>query len=65
MNKKALWDKFIQTGKISDYLSYQKAEKIPETDDDPDFEAADEFYVDCPNGEDGQYDDSDGRYSDS
>ncbi|MGN0448426.1 MAG: hypothetical protein ACI4GC_07775 [Acutalibacteraceae bacterium] len=65
MNKKELWDRFIQTGKISDYLNYQKASKILETSDNPDFEAADEFYVDCPNGEDYKYDNEDGRYSDS
>lgn len=60
MNRKDLWDKFIQTGKISDYLNYQRAEK---TNEDPNFEASEEFYVDCPNGEDYKYDNSDGRYS--
>lgn len=59
MNKKDLWDKFIQTGKISDYLNYQKAQKQNEDD----FEASEEFFVECPNGEDYKYDDQDGRYS--
>lgn len=59
MNKKDLWDRFIQTGKISDYLNYQKARKFP----DEDIEAAEEFFVDCPNGEDYKYDNEDGRYS--
>lgn len=59
MKKRDLWDKFIRTGKISDYLDYRKAENIP----DDDTEAADEFFVDCPNGEDYKYDDQDGRYS--
>ena len=59
MNKKDLWDRFIRTGKISDYLEYRRAESFP----DDDIEAADEFFVDCPNGEDYKYDNEDGRYS--
>ncbi len=59
MNKKDLWDRFIRTGKISDYLNYRKAESFP----DDDIEASDEFFVDCPNGEDYKYDNEDGRYS--
>lgn len=59
MNKKDLWDRFIRTGKISDYLNYRKAENHP----DDDLETADEFFVDCPNGEDYKYDNEDGRYS--
>ena len=59
MKKRDLWDKFIRTGKIYDSLDYRKAENIP----DDDTEAADEFFVDCPNGEDYKYDDQDGRYS--
>lgn len=63
MNKRDLWDKFIQTGKISDYLDYQRAENREEDDESPDFEASEEFFVECPNGEDYEYDDEDGRYS--
>ena len=62
MNRKELWDKFIQTGKVSDYLNYQRAEK-QNADDLSDMEAGEEFFVECPNGEDCIYDNEDGRYS--
>lgn len=62
MNKRDLWDKFIQTGKISDYLNYQRAEKNG-NDYNAELEAGEEFFVECPNGEDYKYDDEDGRYS--
>ncbi len=62
MNKRDLWDKFIQTGKISDYLNYQRAEKNS-NDYNAELEAGEEFFVECPNGEDYKYDDEDGRYS--
>lgn len=70
MNKKSLWNKFLKTGKVSDYLKYQRAEVTPEDDDDfePDFddgvlEIAEEIFPECPNGEDYIYDNEDGRYS--
>ena len=62
MNRKELWDKFIKTGKVSDYLNYQRAEK-QNADDLSDMEAGEEFFVECPNGEDYKYDNSNGRYS--
>lgn len=62
MNKKDLWDRFIQTGKISDYLNYKKAQNRNEYDF-PDSEAGEEFFIECPNGEDYKYDNEDGRYS--
>ena len=71
MDKKALWDKFIRTGKISDYLRYRKAERSYDEVEDSDYfedfdeEIADELYPDCPNGEDCDYDDEDQWYSDS
>ncbi len=65
MNKKALWDKFIRTGKISDYLRYRKAERITEAAGADDEEFADELYPDCLNGEDYDYDNEDEWYSDS
>lgn len=65
MNKKALWDKFIRTGKISDYLRYRKAERLAQQDITDDEEFADELYPDCINGEDYDYDSEDERYSDS
>ena len=65
MNKKALWDKFIRTGKVSDYLRYRKAEHSDEDYDTSELEAAEELFPDCPNGEDYNYDNQHGRYSDT
>ena len=48
MDKRALWDKFLQTGKVSDYLNYSRAVKNGNADTD-DLEAAEEFYPECPN----------------
>ncbi len=66
MNKKQLWEAFMSTGKISDYLRYKKAEHnfedeydIPYTDD---VEFSDEFYVSNKNLEDYNYDPQDRRY---
>ncbi|MBQ7862286.1 MAG: hypothetical protein IJ349_08810 [Clostridia bacterium] len=58
MDKKALWDKFIQTGKVSDYLNYSRAVKNGNIDE-IDLETAEELYP----GEDYKYDNQDGRYS--
>ena len=58
MDKKALWDKFIQTGKVSDYLNYSRAVKNGNIDE-IDLETAEELYP----GEDTDYDNQDGRYS--
>lgn len=65
MNKKALWDKFIRTGKVSDYLKYRKAERMAMDDEQTDYEIAQEIHPDCPNGEDYRYDNQNGRYSNS
>lgn len=65
MNKKDLWDKFIRTGKISDYLRYRKAERTAPDDFDEDEEFANELYPECINGEDNCYDDEDQWYSDT
>ena len=65
MDKRALWDKFLQTGKVSDYLNYSRAAKNSRADFEDDLEAAEEFYPECPNGEDYKYDNKDGRYSNS
>ena len=64
MNKKDLWDKFIRTGKISDYLRYRRAERIADDDETDDSEFADELYPECLNGEDYNYDNEDEWYSD-
>lgn len=65
MNKKSLWDKFIRTGKISDYLSYRRAERFADDDELTEYEIAQEIHPECPNGEDYRYDDQNDRYSDS
>lgn len=63
MDKKALWDKFIRTGKVSDYLRYRRAERIDESYAADSEEFADELYPECPNGEECSYDDEDQWYS--
>lgn len=63
MNKNALWDIFLKTGKISDYLKYQKAASKEPYEELSDAELAEELFPECPNGEDYEYDDQDGRYS--
>lgn len=63
MNKRDLWETFMKTGKVSDYLRYKNADKYDP--DGYDAEIAEEFYMDDPNLEDFNYDSQDGRYSDS
>lgn len=65
MNKKDLWDKFIRTGKISDYLRYRKAERSEEEEGSDYEEIAYELYPECFNKEDYDYDDEDKWYSDT
>ena len=64
MDKKNLWEVFMKTGKISDYLNYAKAQRQQEIEDFS-YETVEEFYSDDPNLEDFNYDPEDGRYSDS
>ena len=64
MNKKDLWNTFMKTGKVSDYLMYKKAREFP-LSDYPDEETAEEFYLNNPEAKEGFYDSQDGRYSDS
>lgn len=63
MSKRDLWEVFMKTGKISDYLKYRNADKYDF--DGYDAEIAEEFYMDDPNLEDFNYDSQDGRYCDS
>lgn len=63
MNKRDLWEAFMKTGKVSDYLKYRNADKYDI--DGYDAEIAEEFYTDSPNPEDREYDSQNGRYSDS
>ncbi len=58
MTKKELWNKFMQTGKISDYLNYSRASEFEDEAEDAEF--AEEI---SPAKEDLSYDDKDGRYS--
>ncbi len=62
MNKRDLWETFMKTGKVSDYLRYRNADKFDV--DGYDAEIAQEFYMDDPNLEEFNYDSQDGRYSD-
>ena len=61
MNKRELWEIFMKTGKVSDYLKYRNADKYDT--DGYDAEIAQEFYMDDPNLEEYNYDSQDGRYS--
>ncbi len=63
MNKRELWETFMKTGKVSDYLKYRNADKYDV--DGYDAEIAQEFYMDDPNLEEFNYDSQDGRYSDT
>ena len=64
MNKRQLWENFIKSGKISDYLKYKNASayEIPDAYDE---EVAEELFFDDPNLEDFNYDPQDRRYSDT
>ena len=64
MNKKDLWNTFMKTGKVSDYLEYKKAREFPLSDYSNE-ETAEEFYMNNPHIKEGFYDDQDRRYSDS
>ena len=59
MNKKELWDTFMKTGKVSDYLNYKKAKDFP-LSDYPDEETAEEFYMNNPDAKEVFYDYQDG-----
>ncbi len=63
MNKKELWDIFMKTGKVSDYLRYKNASDKPrEVYEITDMEAAEEFYLNNPHAEEFDYDNFDGWY---
>lgn len=66
MNKKELWQKFMKTGKVTDYLDYKNAKETPDIFSEYDEEASDEFAIDLERDfeeyeDDNQY----GRFSDS
>lgn len=64
MTKKELWNIFMKTGKVSDYLKYKNApsERLDDLDN-MDMEAAEEFYLNNPHAEEFDYDDFDGWYN--
>lgn len=62
MNKHELWENFIKSGKVSDYLKYKNASGYD--NEGLDEEIAEELFFDDPNLEDFNYDPQDGRYSD-
>lgn len=58
MTKKELWDVFLKTGKVSDYLKYKNAPDRRAVDlDSMDMEAAEEFYLNNPHAEEFYNDD--------
>lgn len=64
MNKQDLWNIFMKTGKVSDYLRYKNAvDKHPDFLDSMDMEAAEEFYLHNPYAEEFDYDNFDGWYN--
>lgn len=58
MDKHELWENFLKSGKIADYLKYRRASGY-----DNSAEFAEEIYADDPNLEDFNYDGQDGRYN--
>ncbi len=56
MDKRELWEKFMSTGKISDYILYARAQG------DYDGDAAAEFSEEFTFSEEPDYDFEDGRY---
>ncbi len=66
MTKRELWNTFMKTGKVSDYLNYKRAIDFSQSDyPDMGEEAAEEFYLNNPDAKEGYYDSQNGRYSDS
>ncbi len=63
MNKRELWDNFIKSGKVSDYLKYKNASGYDNESANEEF--AEELFFDDPNLEDFNYDPQDRRYSDT
>lgn len=63
MNKRELWDNFIKSGKVSDYLKYKNASGYDNESTNEEF--AEELFFDDPNLEDFNYDPQDRRYSDT
>ena len=60
MDKKDLWNIFMKTGKVSDYLRYKNAPSERSNNlDSMDVEAAEEFYINNPYAEEFGYDDFD------
>ena len=58
MDKHELWENFLKSGKVADYLKYRRASFSEDY-----AEAAEEIYTDDPNLEDFNYDTQDGRYN--
>ncbi|MBR5825599.1 MAG: hypothetical protein IKY78_00790 [Clostridia bacterium] len=58
MDKYELWENFIKSGKVADYLKYRRASFFEDYT-----ETAEEIYSDDPNLEDFNYDAQDGRYN--
>ncbi len=64
MNKKDLWNIFMKTGKVSDYLRYKNAaDGHRDSLSAMDMEAAEEIYFNNPHAEEFDYDDFDGWYN--
>ncbi len=64
MDKHELWENFMKTGKVSDYLKYRNAKPLDTSGYDAEF--ADELYVGEPAPEEFNYDfDEDGWYGDT
>ena len=66
MNKKELWQKFMKTGKVTDYLDYKNAKESPDIFEEYDAEFSNEISPDLERRfeeyeDDNQY----GRFSDT
>ena len=59
MDKRELWENFLKSGKIADYLKYRRASGYDSSSE----EVAEELFFDDPNLEDFNYDLQDGRHN--
>lgn len=66
MNKKELWQKFMKTGKVTDYLEYKNAKDAPDIFDEYVEEFSEELTAD-PQRKFEEYEDDNqyGRFSDT
>lgn len=65
MNRKELWQIFMRTGKVSDYLNYKNARDKEALTDLGDAEVSEEFAKDFINNYDSDFPESNEEYEDA